>query len=204
MVSQMKFGEVIEYTKINRMAKEYFSHDYGTRNKRKMAVLLHEEGCRGYGLFWVIVEMLHENPGFWLKINLDTIFKISDASRCDDTEYIVKFITNCCKKYEVFVLRRGWFTIPEFSKKPFNGKKPRLSETNPDLWQEIKTLVFNRDQYICQYCGQKGGLLECDHIVPFSKGGSNELQNLNTSCRSCNRKKYNKTIDEFKRKEGIK
>jgi len=31
--------------------------------------------------------------------------------------------------------------------------------------------------------------LECDHILPLAKGGSTSMENLQTLCRSCNRKK---------------
>lgn len=57
--------------------------------------------------------------------------------------------------------------------------------------------VFKRDNYTCKYCGRKGGILEVDHIIPFSKGGSNDLINLATSCRRCNRQKKDKDINEF-------
>jgi hypothetical protein len=34
--------------------------------------------------------------------------------------------------------------------------------------------------------------LECDHIVPVSKGGNSELSNLQTLCRKCNSGKSNR------------
>lgn len=52
---------------------------------------------------------------------------------------------------------------------------------------------------ICQYCGKRGGILELDHIVPFSKGGSDDIDNLATSCRHCNRQKRDKSLEEFRR-----
>lgn len=75
--------------------------------------------------------------------------------------------------------------------------KARIYNRNVKKWHEIMKIVFKRDNYTCQYCGNKGGILEVDHIVPFSKGGSDELSNLATSCRHCNRQKRDKSIEEF-------
>lgn len=51
--------------------------------------------------------------------------------------------------------------------------------------------VFKRDGFKCQYCGRSAPevTLEVDHIVPVAEGGKNEMLNLITSCRACNRGK---------------
>lgn len=48
--------------------------------------------------------------------------------------------------------------------------------------------VFKRDHFTCQYCGSKppAVILHIDHITPISKGGTNNLDNLITSCQDCN------------------
>lgn len=73
----------------------------------------------------------------------------------------------------------------------------RIERRNVLYWDDLRKFVFKRDNYTCNYCGKIGGILECDHIIPFSKGGSNEIQNLTTSCRKCNRQKKDKSVDEF-------
>ena len=48
--------------------------------------------------------------------------------------------------------------------------------------------VFKRDGFTCRYCGRKSPdvVLEVDHIVPVSKGGSDDEMNLATACWECN------------------
>ena len=73
----------------------------------------------------------------------------------------------------------------------------RLYNIDVSLWYKLLSFIFKRDNYTCQYCGSIGGKLEGDHIIPISKGGTNDLENLTTSCRKCNRQKKDKTVEEF-------
>ncbi len=50
-------------------------------------------------------------------------------------------------------------------------------------------MVFKRDGYRCRMCGQAGGELEADHVIPVCRGGRDILENLQTLCRRCNRGK---------------
>jgi len=75
--------------------------------------------------------------------------------------------------------------------------KKRLWNTNVILWYSLRKTIFERDNYTCKYCGIRGGKLEVDHIIPISSGGTDDPNNLITSCRRCNRQKGGKSIDEF-------
>ncbi|MCT2898505.1 HNH endonuclease [Lentilactobacillus buchneri] len=68
---------------------------------------------------------------------------------------------------------------------------------NVRAWMKLRKQVFQRDDYTCRYCGKRGGLLEADHVIPFSKGGSDDISNLVTACRRCNRQKRDKSVAEF-------
>jgi len=48
--------------------------------------------------------------------------------------------------------------------------------------------VFARDGWTCQYCGSRTNLT-VDHVIPRSKGGSSEWDNIVASCAPCNRRK---------------
>lgn len=103
----------------------------------------------------------------------------------------------------VVISKFGWQNLDaiqkEFDEKTFYGLQfKRMYETNVKRWKTISKRVFARDSYTCAYCGQIGGVLEVDHVVPFSKGGSDALDNLVTSCRKCNRQKKDKSLSEFR------
>ena len=63
-------------------------------------------------------------------------------------------------------------------------------------WVKFSRLnVFLRDKNTCQYCGEKLPTtdLTYDHIVPRSRGGRTEWQNIVTACVPCNRQKGGRT-----------
>lgn len=65
------------------------------------------------------------------------------------------------------------------------------------IWRRLRSIVFERDDYTCQYCKERGGKLECDHVVPVAKGGVHAISNLVTACFSCNRAKRDKLVTEW-------
>ena len=66
--------------------------------------------------------------------------------------------------------------------------------------------VFKRDGFRCQYCWRhsKDVTLEVDHVIPKSKGGSDDFSNLITACRECNSGKWKDELESLSSKFNVK
>ena len=70
--------------------------------------------------------------------------------------------------------------------------------TRKSITKKTRFEVFKRDSFTCQYCGRTSPavILEVDHVVPVAEGGTNDLMNLVTSCRDCNRGKGKRMLSD--------
>jgi HNH endonuclease len=59
------------------------------------------------------------------------------------------------------------------------------SERTRHISSLVKRKTWAKDGGKCVYCSAKE-YLEYDHIIPFSKGGSNSENNIQLLCRNCN------------------
>lgn len=57
-----------------------------------------------------------------------------------------------------------------------NKKKNESTKKRVPISKALRFEVFKRDSFTCQYCGRSAPevVLEVDHIVPVSKGGTND------------------------------
>jgi 5-methylcytosine-specific restriction endonuclease McrA len=58
---------------------------------------------------------------------------------------------------------------------------------------EEQQLITDYD-HRCAYCGNKFENLTMDHVIPLSKGGRHEIDNIVPACRFCNGSKHNKPL----------
>jgi 5-methylcytosine-specific restriction endonuclease McrA len=56
--------------------------------------------------------------------------------------------------------------------------------------------LFARDGWRCVYCGTASGRLTLDHVIPRSRGGGSDWENVVTSCAPCNLRKGNRLLHE--------
>lgn len=68
----------------------------------------------------------------------------------------------------------------------------RWRHTKGPVWS--RRGVLDRDKWRCGYCG--GGADTVDHIMPSSRGGTNEWLNTVAACGGCNQRKGNRTPAE--------
>ena len=78
----------------------------------------------------------------------------------------------------------------------FPAPRPR----RPRIAGDVKQDLYRRQGGRCMYCGtrQRMDLMDVDHKIPLSRGGSNGRRNLQLLCRTCNARKGNKSDREFR------
>lgn len=195
------------------MSKEYFSHDYGTRNKTKMSALLHVEKSRGYGLFWIIIEMIYEDSKKSLELAEYTYIAIQKESG-EEIDFIKDFIQKCLTTYQVFIEKKGRITSERVlrnirlrddlkEKRSFAGKesaKKRLAKTLTDL--DISTSVEQKQTSVEQNSTQSNKEKEI-------KGNESKVKNKANAFASAEaksndpeiKKKYTSLVEKLSGKE---
>lgn len=85
--------------------------------------------------------------------------------------------------------RRKWINV--------GNKKTKRKKGRTPFTKSIRHEVFKRDNYKCVECGatKEKRCLHIDHIIPISRGGTDELDNLQTLCDGCNLAKKNRIIN---------
>lgn len=59
-----------------------------------------------------------------------------------------------------------------------------------------KKEILRRDDYTCQYCGQRSPFLTVDHVIPRHLGGEYSWENLVAACPACNHRKGSHTPEQ--------
>lgn len=70
----------------------------------------------------------------------------------------------------------------------FQGTREYGNPMRKAISKKLRFDVFKRDGFVCAYCGTTppSVVLQVDHINPVANGGSNDIDNLITSCQPCN------------------
>lgn len=72
---------------------------------------------------------------------------------------------------------------------------PRLPDSE---WWPLRNFILDRDGHTCAYCRADAGRMCADHIVPLSRGGTNDPDNLAAACVPCNLSKSDRLLSEWR------
>ena len=107
-----------------------------------------------------------------------------------DFEDMIKLIENRFENYKLDLKLASMedvvFELKVISNFLSNYKPPVRKNIPYSVRMYIKQLYNHR----CTNCGNNENL-EIDHIIPISRGGTDDLQNLTLLCKDCNLKKSN-------------
>lgn len=81
-----------------------------------------------------------------------------------------------------------------------NWQGGKVKQTLLERWSEknkqFRHFIFEKDDFTCQICGQRGGYLHCHHIKEWAKYPElrYEPDNCITLCRECHYKQHKYSI----------
>lgn len=130
---------------------------------------------------------------------LDAIDRVAWSIRCDLPE-LQAAIQEFESRGMIEVGDDGILWLTNYPKRQKNYKEAKEAVRERVRRHRAKKTspIFERDNWTCRYCGEKLNLEDCtiDHVVPVSKGGREDDDNLVTSCFTCNCSKGARTPEE--------
>jgi len=133
----------------------------------------------------MVGRVLTNNRGITEKHNRD--YAVVGFEQLTSTE-VDSLISSCRRKIEDFTRSRG--------KQPWSHRRKSSDPVSGTIRYEVLKQAKSR----CELCGVEANVraLEVDHIVPRSKGGSNDKSNLQALCYSCNAMKRDRDDTDFR------
>ena len=92
--------------------KPYFKHDLDARHDYRLIKIRHKYGAKGYGIYFMLIEMLRSSGNYELFMDIDMIaFDIKEES---------KIIEDIIKNYDLFKIKKDRFYSDSLKKRMKN------------------------------------------------------------------------------------
>ena len=147
---------------------------------RKRYVVPHKTHKTVFAQMW---ERSFEYPVSFMSVGERTYWRFGDRWFWDNEDLTADQV------YALIVTRdqRRQASINRAESTVAMAKAPKAN-TRGAIPEDIKQLVWTRDEGMCRQCGSNTEL-QFDHIIPASMGGATSPENIQVLCGPCNRRK---------------
>lgn len=188
----------------------YFTHDSNARNSDKLIPLRAKMGAEGYGIYFMLLERLREEPdytsvkdynmlAFDLRVDAAKVkavvenfglFAFTDDGKCFYSEGFSRRMQIKDAKSDTAreSARAKWgdaTTKVASRSERLAAARAKATHTQAE-WEELRDYFGH-----CVICGRSGKDVKLvkDHVTPIYQGGSDGIDNLQPLCQSCNSRK---------------
>lgn len=149
----------------------------------------------------IFSDLWHESPGIAGSnlVTLDEYLQLRDefdalVEACDWWRVADVAARLATVQIVADTIRRTGAPRPVYGSQPDpTGRRTLKDKTIPAA---TRAKVYAEHGTACAYCGDPDGTT-IDHVIPRSKGGTDDLENLRPACRTCNTSKGTKDVDEW-------
>lgn len=128
------------------MAKDayYFSHDANARNDGKIVLLRMRYGAEGYGLYWMMLEVLREQDGYKYPAEEDNLRAMAFQFNYDGDKFIE--IVNYCCEIHLFEMEEGFFWSDSLNRRMSLAEQARGKnrENAREGWKKKKAVASSQ------------------------------------------------------------
>lgn len=135
-----------------------------------------------------VAEAMERGDDAWRVFSLEMDMEKDGRARADIGAAIIR----CADQ-----IKEDWVTERSYRSSAPDPYRERRG-ISASAWSRLREMVFERDGYECRYCGCTDELA-VDHIIPLSRGGTNDPENLTPACKPCNSSKRDKLVEEWLR-----
>jgi len=85
--------------------------------------------------------------------------------------------------------------LMDMAKRGWHKRRARLAGNGGSYTRSEWRKLCEYYDHRCVCCNHQFQRLTVDHVLPLTKGGTNDIQNIQPLCRSCNSRKHDKEAD---------